>query len=249
MLGSPVNTIESTDLSDPSFDRVGDPFAEVSARLAAAAAPGVYWLAGYAKYKIRLDPIYRAVLPLIPPGAKVLDLGCGVGLLGLLLTARGLENDIHGIEWDVTKARFARRLAGPISSIRVECGDLLKEPWPECSVITLLDVLHYLPPAQQRALLFRIASHLPEGGRLLVRVMDGRAGGVAVLTRLCEQAAVKIGWNRAADVHWRPLSAVRADLLEADLKLSPAIALAGQAIGNQLLVGEKRTACTGSVLS
>ena len=249
MLGSKVNTIESTDLSDLSSDRAGDPFAVVSARLTAAAGPGAYWLAGYGKYKIRLDPIYRAVLPLIPPGAKVLDLGCGVGLLGLLLTARGLENEIHGIEWDAPKAHFARRLAGPISSIRVECGDLLKEPWPECSVITLLDVLHYLPPAQQRALLFRVASHLPEGGRLLVRVMDGRAGGVAILTRLCEQAAVKIGWNRAANVHWRPLTAVRADLLEADLKLSPAIALAGQAIGNQLLIGEKRAALAKSVVS
>ena len=92
------------------------------------------------------------------------------------------------------------------------------------------------------------ASHLPEGGRLLVRVMDGRAGGVAILTRLCEQAAVKIGWNRAANVHWRPLTAVRADLLEADLG-RPAIALAGQAIGNQLLIGEKRAALAKSVVS
>jgi SAM-dependent methyltransferase len=246
MLGSTVNTIESTDLSDLSSDRAGDPFAAVSARLTAAAGPGAYWLAGYGKYKIRLDPIYRAVLPLIPPGAKVLDLGCGVGLLGLLLTARGLENDIHGIEWDAPKAHFARQLAESIPAIRVECGDLLKEPWPECSVITLLDVLHYLPPAQQRALLFRAASHLPEGGRLLVRVMDGRAGGVAILTRLCEQAAVKIGWNRAENVHWRPLSAVRADLLEADFVLPPATASAGQAIGNQLLIGEKEGSSRGA---
>lgn len=248
-MGSTVNTIESRALGDRSPDRVGDPFAEVAARLAAAAGPGVFWLAGYAKYKIRLDPIYRAVLPLIPPGAKVLDLGCGVGLLGLLLTARGLENDIHGIEWDEPKATFARRLAKQSPSIRVECGDLLKEPWPKCSVITLLDVLHYLPPAQQRALLLRVASHLPEGGRLLVRVMDGRAGGAAILTRLCEQAAVRIGWNRAVDVHWRPLSEVRTDLLEADLVLPPATVSAGQAIGNQLLIGEKRGVLTGSVRS
>jgi SAM-dependent methyltransferase len=212
---------------------------EVVARLTSAAGPGERWLAGYAKGKVRRDRLYQAVLPWIPSGASVLDLGCGVGLLGMLLDARGLGNDIHGIEWDPPKARFAQRLAQGNPVIQVVCGDLCTEPWPECTVVTVLDVLHYLPPEQQRALLFRIGAHLPEGGRLLVRVMDARAGGAAILTRLCERVAVRLGWNRAPRVYWRPLSAVRTDGVDAGFVFLPASGAGEESFGNHLLVGEK----------
>lgn len=223
----------------PSSEPTRDPIAEVVARLESSTQRGERWLAGYAKHKVRLDGLYRAVLPLVPPGAKVLDLGCGVGLLGLLLEARDSGNELHGIEWDSAKARFAQRLAGGSPSIRVVCGDLSQEFWPECSVVSVLDVLHYFPPGQQRTLLARIGSHLPEGGRLLLRVMDARAGGMAMLTRLCERAAVRIGWNRALHVHWRPLDEVRKDLLAAGLSILPSPRAPDQGLGNCLLVGEK----------
>lgn len=218
----------------------GDPVAEVVARLESPAAEGERWLAGYAKHKVRMDQLYRVALPLIPPGAKLLDLGCGVGLLGMLLDVRGQGNETHGIEWDPPKARFAGKMAEGNALIRVVCGDLFTEPWPKCTVVAVLDVLHYLPPERQRVLLFRIGAHLPEGGRLLVRVMDAQAGGVAALTRLCEQLAVALGWNRAPRVHWRPLTEVRHDIREAGFEILPTSGEAERFFGNQLLVGEKR---------
>lgn len=234
-----MNRRDAINPGPPFSERTRDPIAEVVARLESSAGRDERWLAGYAKHKVRLDRLYRVALPLVPPGAKVLDLGCGVGLLGLLLEARGSGNETHGIEWDPAKARFAQRLAGGSPSIRVVCGDLLKESWPECSVVSVLDVLHYFPPGQQRTLLARIGSHLPEGGRLLLRVMDSRAGGMAMLTRLCERVAVRIGWNRAMHVHWRPLDEVRKDLLAAGLSIPPSPGAPGRGLGNCLLVGEK----------
>lgn len=220
--------------------RTGDPVDEVVARLESPAAEGGRWLAAYAKHKVRMDHLYRSALPLIPPGVKILDLGCGLGLLGMLLEARGQGNETHGIEWDLPKARFAGRMAEGNASIRVVCGDMFTEPWPECPVVAVLDVLHYLPPERQRALLFRIGAHLPEGGRLLVRVMDARAGGMAALTRLCEQLAVALGWNRAPRVHWRALTEVHNDMQDAGFEILPTSGVTDRFFGNQLLVGEKR---------
>lgn len=223
----------------PHSTPTADPIGEVAARLEAASGEGAHWLRGYGKSKVRMDRLYPAALPLIPPGEMVLDLGCGIGLLGLLLDARGLRNDTLGIEWDPAKARFGQRLADGKARTQIVCGDLFQVPWPPCSVVTALDVLHYLPAERQRALLFRIGAHLPEGGRLLLRVMDAQAGGMAILTRLLEQLAVGFRWNLASSVHWRPLADLRADLAEAGFSLLPAPGTAGTMAGNQLLLCEK----------
>ena len=214
--------------------------AEVVAKLGASAAHGDRWLTGYAKNKMRLDPLYREALPLIPAGVTVLDLGCGVGLLGMLLAARAQENRTHGIEWDVIKARFAHRMLERTAGARVVCGDVLTEPWPDCAVVAAFDILHYLPVEVQRTLLFKIGAHLPEGGRLLLRVMDSLAGGMAAVTRLCEQMAVGCGWNRAARVHWRPLRDTKRDLLAAGLVPLAARQSTGSSTGNHLLAYVKQ---------
>lgn len=221
-----------------------DPIHEVVARLEAIPVAGDRWLRGYGKSKVRTDQLYPAALPLIPPGETVLDLGCGIGLLGLLLEARGLHNDTLGIEWDPAKARFGQRLANGSVRARILCGDLFQVPWPPCTVVAVLDVLHYLPAARQRDLLFRIGAHLPEGGRLLLRAMDSQTRGMAILTRLAEWVAVGCRWNLAPSVHWRPLADLRIDLAGAGFSLLSAPGATGTMAGNQLLLCEK-TAGTG----
>jgi len=216
-----------------------DPIREVAARLEATPVAGDRWLRGYGKSKVRTDQLYPAALPLIPPGETVLDLGCGIGLLGLLLEARGLGNDTLGIEWDPAKARFGQRLANGRARTRVLHGDLLQVPWPPCTVVAVLDVLHYLPAARQRDLLFRIGAHLPEGGRLLLRAMDSHTRGMAILTRLAEWVAVGCRWNLAPGVHWRPLADLRADLAAAGFRLLASPGAVGSMAGNQLLLCEK----------
>ncbi len=164
-------------------------------------------MGGYAKVKVAGDQIYAQLCERIEPEAKVLDLGAGVGLLGLVLEERRLDCAVHGIEWDERKVAFAQRLLAPDSPCQVHQGDLLEDPWPAAEVVVLVDVLHYFPEPVQKALLQRIAQHLEPGGILFLRVMNRDAKGRAWITRLLEQSAVVFQWNRAQGIHWRSLQA------------------------------------------
>lgn len=221
----------------PSIEQA---IAAVQVRVAAAARlGGGRWMGGYAKVKVGSDPIYAQLCGLIEPGCRVLDLGSGLGLLGLVLEERQRGNLTHGIEWDARKVAFAQRLLRPESPCRVEQGDILRDPWPPADVVVLADVLHYFPKPIQQTLVARIAAHLAPGGALLLRVMDRRASGRACLTRLLEKAAVALRWNRAADVHWRPLQEIQEDLARAGLVPALCLTAAHLLDGNCLLIASK----------
>jgi SAM-dependent methyltransferase len=194
---------------------------------------------GYAWSKLWMDGLYRAVLPAVPPGARVLDLGCGVGLLGLLLDERRTGDRIHGIEWDAAKASLGRKLAADLTGVDVVPGDLATAPWPDCDVIALLDVLHYFSVEQQRAILAPAAGHLRPEGRLLVRVMDSEAGALSALARLVEKTAVRLGWNQASRVNWRSGSTMIREIEGLGFVLLPGLEARQRVLGNRLLVFER----------
>lgn len=177
-------------------------------------------MAGYAKTKLSRDWIYVQLGDRIETGASVLDLGSGVGLLGLLLEELNRNHRVQGIERDERKVAFAQRLTTSESPSQVRHGNILEGPWPKADVIVLVDVLHYFPPPAQTDLLHRIADHLGPKGTLFIRVMDKHANGRARLTRLLEDAAVAFRWNRAGGVHWRGLQEILDDLVASGLRPS-----------------------------
>ncbi len=211
--------------------------ASVQSRIQEATGFESRWMGGYAKTKVAVDWIYPTLCEHLEPGATVLDLGSGVGLLGLLLEALERGHRTHGIEWDERKVAFAQRIRSGTST--VQQGDIFKAPWPEADVVVLVDVLHYFPPEVQRDLLRRIASHLKPEGVLYLRVMNRNAPGRARLTRLLEKAAVLVRWNRAGNVHWRSLEEIQADLMACGLE--PSLCLSGSHLldGNCLLRARK----------
>ena len=218
---------------------IAEAIASVQSRVELAAHLGGHWVGGYAKSKIASDWIYPQLYERIEPGTRVLDLGAGVGLLGLLLAEKGQGCVVHGIEWDKRKVAFAQRLIAPESPCHVSQGDLLKESWPPAGVIVLVDVLHYFPESVQKDLLQRIAQHLEPGGTLFLRVMNRDAKGWARFTRLLETAAVVFRWNRAKAVHWRSLKEIQHDLVT--FGLQPAICLSRSHLldGNCLIAATK----------
>ncbi len=215
-----------------------------SARSALRAASARYlvvhpFFRWYVWFKYRLDPCYLAVAALIPAQTLTLDLGTGVGMLPVLLGMMGGERHSLGIDHDRAKVGVARQAAAGLGGVRIAESDFLNCEFPSCDVVTLIDVLHYHPPAAQRQVLARAAGALRPGGRLLIRDADRRQNGAARWTRLVERVAVRFGWNRALRVLFRPIAELESDLAELGFR-SKRLAVAGTLHpGNVLLVAQR----------
>ena len=84
-----------------------------------------------AQFRVSTDSMVLADFCRLPPQARVLDLGCGCGALGLLLLGAAPEVFADGIEIQPDAARQAAQNAeenGLSGRFRVFCGDLRQMP-------------------------------------------------------------------------------------------------------------------------
>lgn len=176
----------------------------------------------FVRGKLRYDPVYLGLLhaDLLPRRGRLLDLGCGRGILLALLRAAAelfdsngwnsptpappRELDLRGVELRPAHAAIARRALG--DDAQIEVAGLSDYQPPSCAAVTMFDVLHYLHPDAQRDLIERVARALQPGGVLLIREADGAAGLRHAVTHLGERAAA-IGRGRwRQPFHYRCLT-------------------------------------------
>ena len=145
----------------------------------------------FARGTLGMDPVFRYLLRhgLIAPESRVLDIGCGQGLLASLLrecaalAQRGhwpatwatppAGTRVIGIEMMSRDVQRARAALGETAEF--VCGDMRSTPFPEADVVVILDVLHYITVPEQNEVLVRVHRALPAGGRLLLRIGDAAA--------------------------------------------------------------------------
>ena len=176
----------------------------------------------FVRGKLAGDPFYRALpdLRLIPAGSRVLDLGCGRGLLGAWLTTlqengneastAGLVNptpllgSYQGIELMPSDAECARRALG--HGVDIVTGDMQTAPWRPADVVVMLDVIYFLKPPAQEALLARVHHHLGLAGLLLLRVADASNGPRYGWTLLVDHLVACWRGHGFSRFHCRPLA-------------------------------------------
>ncbi len=188
----------------------------------------------FTRGKLRHDPVYLQILKngLLPPEGRLLDLGCGRGiLLSLLVTARERFDqgvypegwapppslELHGIETGPATAQAARAALGTLGTLgdaaTIDIADLRDAELPRAQAALLLDVLHYIPAQGQEDLLARIAAVLEPGGLLLIRDADAAGGWRFAATRIQERACALARRHFRQRFHYRS-AAEWATLLE-----------------------------------
>lgn len=146
----------------------------------------------FARGKLAADPIFQALLQrgLLADRKRILDLGCGQGLLAAWLQAalecyeRGRwprtwappprPQSVRGIDLMPSEVTRAQRALGPL--FEVLQGDIRTTAFGTADAVVLLDVLHYMTLECQEETLRRVRAALPAGGLLLLRVGDAGAG-------------------------------------------------------------------------
>jgi SAM-dependent methyltransferase len=185
----------------------------------------------FARGKLGRDPVFRALLEsgAVPPHARVLDIGCGQGLLASLLAAcdalAATQHWPHSWAPAPTHARYtgvdlmARNVACAQQALaalpqqpRLICADMRTTAFEPCDVALLLDVLHYVDLAAQDQVLARVRAALQPGGRLLLRVGDASQRWRFAASQWVDRAVLLMRGQRAAPLCGRTLQQWRAAL-------------------------------------
>ena len=128
------------------------------------------WQRNYVRGKLRIDPVYRAAVDVFNGNPlPLLDIGCGMGILGMYLAEHGQQRDYMGVDSDPRKITSARTIANKnyprMHFIESDAGSL-----PRFSGnVTILDALHYMPKALQARVLEEAAQRVASGGLLMIR--------------------------------------------------------------------------------
>ena len=182
---------------------------------------------------------FDAVIARVPPGARVVDAGCGFGLLAAALAVAGRQ--VTGIDLDARKIARGQAIFGGIPGLRLMEGDLARAALPACDAVVICDVLHHLRDCLVDRVLAAAAARLRPGGVVVVKENDVGPPPKRALAELVEFVAVGGGITRSDPWRFRSVEEWGAALRAAGFTVREARALAchgyGRLLPHSVIVG------------
>jgi cyclopropane fatty-acyl-phospholipid synthase-like methyltransferase len=164
---------------------------------------------------------FAAVANAVPRAGRVLDAGCGHGLLSLYLAAQASDRRVTGIDVDADKLTVARRAAaraGLDTRVSFEPVDVGWRPGPWWDAIVEVDMLYLLGRSRAMEWLHSAAGALAPGGRLVVKELDVSPPWKARWSRAQEVLATRVlRITEGDDLELVPCAEVTAAMAETGL--------------------------------
>ena len=211
---------------------------DLALKIAERYANGSKAVRGYVAGKLRADPVVSRLVDLGREDnfGRVVDIGCGRGQLGVALLESGAASSVRGVDWDEAKIAAARSASADLD-VELEIGDVRTYALPSCDTVLAIDVLHYLPAADQEAVLVRAAQSASR--RVLVRELDPDRGWRSALTRIQEAVTTTFGYNAGERLVYLPISTLEKTLVAQGFRTRVEPAWGGTPFANVLVVADR----------
>ena len=214
----------------------------------------------FARGKLGGDPVFAALLRdgRIRDGARIVDIGCGLGVLAAWLAAAETCDPGQATEWPQAWAKppkhwtmrgfdlrndavaaGQRALSDLGDRVSLNVGDARRITLPACDAIVLLDVLHYMDRDEQQTLLKRTYEALDPCGVLLLRVGDITTNSRSRFTLIVDWCVTMLRDRRWPRLHCRTLGEWKLLLESIGYSVSAQPMSEGTLFANVLLIASK----------
>lgn len=140
------------------------------------------------------DAPYEDLEKVVPKVGRILDLGCGDGLLANYLALASSRRIVTGIELNAGRLKIADK---GLKNTRFVRGDIIKVKYPKSDSVVLAHVLHHLPSkASQEMVLKKITKMLVPKSKLIILEIDEKPFLKYIFSVLVDMVVVPILFER-----------------------------------------------------
>lgn len=127
----------------------------------------------YAYLRWRLCP-FEQIEKYIPREGKIIDIGCGYGLLANFLALKSNRRDVTGVDLSGKRISIAQKTTDNRKKIRFKLVNVLDLQLGKYRAMVMSDFLHHIDYKAQEELLVRCCQKIPPGGLLIIEEVDNR---------------------------------------------------------------------------
>jgi len=145
----------------------------------------------FARFKMRLDPMFPRLAEFLKEPRRIIDIGCGYGVPSVWISELFPAATIFGIDPDGERVRVARSVLGSRGDVRTGRAPQLEELPDGADTALVLDMIHMLSDEELIKTLQILRMKLIPSGRLILRTTIPADGSRPWLGRL-EELRLKI---------------------------------------------------------
>ena len=127
----------------------------------------------YAYLRWRLCP-FEEIESHIPKEGKIIDVGCGYGLLANFLVLRSNKRDVTGVDLSTKRIKAAQETTDSRKNIRFKLINVFDLKLREPDAVVMSDFLHHIDYQSQEVVLTHCYEKLSHGGLLVCQEVNNK---------------------------------------------------------------------------